>query len=333
LGFTLAGVCDAAPTDYGAQLIHWLEAGRHGQMGYLSRNVEVRMDPGALVEGARSIVCVADRYAGGMDEPVAGQGRIARYARGRDYHKVIKKRLHALADELRLRFPDERFGACVDTAPLLEREHAHRAGLGAVGKNTLLIDRGVGSWILLGELVTTLELAPSQPAPDDPCGSCTRCIDACPTDAITPWSVDATRCISYLTIEHRTSIDEAHFEPMGEWIFGCDLCQEVCPHNEPTQRTRGAAVHPDYAAQRAGFDLLEVLAWDEAARRAAFTRSALKRAKLAMMKRNALIAAGNQLAKHDDAALRQRIEQIAVDEGEDPLVQMTAKKILARLVA
>jgi epoxyqueuosine reductase len=336
LGFALAGVAAAEPTRYERELRGWLAAGRHGEMRYLAERLSRRLDPRNMVPGARSVICVADRYHDGRPDPAgtaAGdpRGRIARYARGDDYHPIIKKRLHRLADELAAQLPGETFRACVDTAPVLERELAQRAGLGAVGKHTLLIEPGVGSWLLLGEIITTAQLSPSAPCEADPCSGCTRCIDACPTDAITPWSVDAARCISYLTIEHRSGIDRRFHELIGDWIFGCDVCQEVCPHNEPTERSRAAAVHQAYAPRRAGFGLLEVLGWDVQARREAFARSAMKRAKLAMMKRNALIAAGNALAEADRPALRQRVEAIADDPAEDDQVRSAARDVIARL--
>jgi len=335
LGFALAGITAAAPTAWPRELEAWLARGRHGEMTYLARHAERLVDPAALLDGVRSIICVADRYHdGGADPSPSGTpaaGRIARYARGADYHKVIRRRLHTLADELAARHPSERFRACVDTAPLLEREHAARAGLGAIGKHTLLIDRGVGSYLLLGEVLTTMDLTPDAAATPDPCGACTKCIDACPTDAITPWSVDATRCISYLTIEHRSPIDPDLHAGIGGWIFGCDVCQEVCPHNHPTERTRNAGVHEAYEPRRNTFDLLEVLTWTEEDRRTAFTTSAMKRAKLNMMKRNALIAAGNALKHQDDKDLSARIKQIATDETEDELVRTTAQEVQERL--
>jgi len=314
--------------------MHWLEAGRHGEMEYLNRNIALRIDPGKILPGARSIICVADRYHDGTadDPPEAGRGRIARYARGGDYHAVMKKRLQTLCDTLRARYPEEMFRACVDTAPVLEREHSARAGLGAIGKHTLLIEPGMGSYLLLGEVITTLQLDPSESGQSvDPCGTCTRCIDACPTDAITPWSVDATKCISYLTIEHRGEIDERFHKPMGDWIFGCDICQEVCPHNQPTERTREAPVHEAYTPRQESFDLMDILNWDENARREAFTRSSMKRAKLNMMKRNALIAAGNELEKREDGTLRSRIQFIAEDDREDEVVRNTALTIIGHL--
>jgi len=334
-GFAAAGVAPASQSAYRDELRNWLAAGKHGEMMYMAANVDLRVDPTLMVPGAQSIICVADRYhRGGRDARMSDQphGRIARYARGRDYHVVMKKRLHTLCDALQQQFPSQQFRACVDTAPVLEREHAQRAGVGSIGKHTLLIERGVGSYLLLGEIITTLKLEPSADGRvSNPCNGCTRCIDACPTDAITPWSVDATRCISYLTIEHRSVIDEQYHEAIGDWIFGCDICQEVCPHNQPTRRSKQQPIHDAYVPQRQGFDLLEVLNWTEQDRRDAFTQSPMKRAKLAMMKRNALIAAGNAIKVNQQPELQQRIKQIVADDGEDELVRQTARQVLNRL--
>ncbi len=334
LGFAHSGVAPAAPVERHRELIEWLEAGRHGEMAYLEEHLAQRIDPRKKLVDAKSIICVADRYASAASasaSPVARMGRIARYARGDDYHRVIKDRLHVLCDALAGEFPGHRFVACVDTAPVLEREHAQRAGIGYVGKNTMLIEPGVGSYLLLGEILTTLPLEVNAQRHGDHCGTCTRCIDACPTDAIAPWSVDATRCISYHTIELRGSIDEQFHEAIGDWIFGCDICQEVCPHNGPTPRTEIAAIRGVYAARNSGFDLLEILNWREEDRIAAFSRSAMKRAKLWMMKRNALIAAGNWLAGQSDAALHNRIADLADDPGEHEVVRATAREVLRRV--
>lgn len=349
LSFALAGVCRAEPSGYGAELWAWLKAGKHGQMHYLATQAALRIDPAKLLARARSIICVADRYHDGRTDPrpaassLAPSGHVARYARGDDYHAVIRKRLKQLAAELEQMFPRAQFRVCVDTAPILEREHAMRAGLGGIGKHTLLIEPGVGSYLLLGEIITTLELASSEsrgavevvPAPRlDPCGTCTRCIEACPTEAITPWSVDATRCISYLTIEHRGLIDEQFHEAMGDWIFGCDVCQEVCPHNQPTRRSRASPLHPAYKPRedrQPGFDLLAVLNWTEEDRRRAFTKSAMKRAKLVMMKRNALIAAGNAMREQPHKGLLSRMQEVAMDQREPELVRVTAEAVLRRL--
>ncbi len=331
LGFADCGICDAAPSNYTDALHDWLEAGKHGDMTWLTNHVDKRLDPTALLPGARSIICVADRLPAAPTELTSDPplGRIARYAQVSDYHKVMKKRLFQLADALRDQHPDERFKVCVDTAPLLEREHAQRAGLGWVGKHTLTLSQSLGSHIMLGEIVTTLAL-PADPPATDRCGSCTRCIDACPTDAITPRSVDATRCISYLTIEHRSPIAPEFHEAIGDWLYGCDICQDVCPYvakaPPPPVPPRG------YERHRANLPIAEVLDWDEDARRQAFTRSAMKRAKLDMIKRNALIVAGNHLRQHDHPHLRERVERIATNPDESPMVRETAKIVLATRV-
>jgi len=342
-GFARAGVCDARPIEHAEELRAWLEAGRHAEMSWLADRVEQRIDPARVLPGASSMILVADQYATRQDpassEPIedavgTSEGGVARYARGRDYHKVIKRRLHALCDALRERFPVESFRAFTDTAPIMEREHALRAGLGWIGKHTLLIDPDLGSYTLLGGILTTLHLEPpvEQRRVADHCGTCTRCIDACPTDAITPYAVDASRCISYLTIEHRSPIDPSLHEPMGRWLFGCDVCQEVCPHNAPRRgdATRDGEVNPAYEADRRGFDVLQVLGWSEEDRRSAFTGSAMKRARLEMMKRNAAVVAGNILAEREAPALRARLERIAADASEDEMVRAAASEALRR---
>ncbi|MEX0876669.1 MAG: tRNA epoxyqueuosine(34) reductase QueG, partial [Phycisphaerales bacterium] len=303
LGFACAGIAGIEPSEHAGALRAWLDAGMHGTMGWMADHAELRADPGKLIEGGRSVLMVGDLYAGrdgGADEPVEiGRGKIARYARGKDYHKLMKKRLVRLLLELKEAFPEADFKAFVDTAPVPERELAQRAGIGWVGKHTLIIHPKLGSYLFLGGIVTTLEATapPEQETVSDHCGSCTRCIDACPTDAITPHRVDARRCISYLTIEHREPIERELASKMGDWIYGCDICQEVCPHNSPKPaELLPATVNEAYRSERASFDLLEVLGWSEEDRREAFTGSAMKRAKLGMMRRNTAIVAGNQVA-------------------------------------
>lgn len=297
-GFALAGIAGVESSAWSEELSDWLAQHKHGEMAWLDRNTDLRKNPDQLIDDARSVLMVADLYASrrdNVDEPLKpGEGRIARYARGKDYHKAMKKRLMDLADQLRIDHPEADFKVFVDTAPVLERELAQRAGLGWTGKHTLLIHPQAGSYMLLGGIVTTLQLAKpeSQRVEPDHCGTCTRCIDACPTDAITPYSVDARRCISYLTIEHRTPIDPELEPKIGDWIYGCDICQEVCPHNSP--RVEAAPANPVYDSNRDRFDLLEVIGWSEDDRREAFTGSAMKRAKLDMMQRNARIVARNQ---------------------------------------
>lgn len=352
LGFGLVGVAPAATSEYGREMREWLADDKHGEMDYLARHLDTRLDPAQLVPDARSVIVVADFYdtpGSDIQKPKAEVplGRIARYARGNDYHKVIKKRLHRLADALREHAPAETFRAAVDTAPIMEREHAARAGLGWIGKHTLLIHPRKGSWMLLGVIVTTLDLGVDQtthpPAEAGSaisgghCGTCTRCIDACPTDCITPYSVDASRCISYLTLEHRSSIDPALHAPMGDWVAGCDVCQEVCPYNHATTggvRDQSVTINPAYAPRPAfdpGPPLLELLGWSAEDRQQAFIKSALKRIKLDMLKRNALIAAGNALARQNDNALRSRIAALAEDGNESELVRDTARQVLAKL--
>jgi len=283
-----------------------------------------------MLEGARSVICVADRYQPPAKEiPEGAFGRVAAYARGRDYHRVMKKRLHALCDDWAGVFTGATFRACVDTAPLLERDFAQSAGLGRVGKNTMLIEPSVGSWMLLGEIVTTLEIEPTPSEQGDPCGTCTRCIDACPTDALSPWSLDAGRCVSALTIEQRTPIDSSLHAGVGMWVFGCDICQEVCPHNGATERTQAAKTH---ALQQDGVEflsLIEVLQWDADARLDVIAGTAMTRATLDMWKRNACVVAGNLPAGSWPSDLHSAV--IAArdeDEGSVGLREAAAQALL-----
>lgn len=333
-GFALAGICDASPTERADELRAWLTDGKHGEMTYLADQVDARLDPNLVLEGARSAIMVADVYHTRNepdDAPVIGMGRVGRYARGDDYHAVIKKRLHAVCDALIEEHPEHRFRAFVDTAPVMEREFAARAGIGWTGKHTLIINPRLGSWFVLGGILTTLDLSapPDQPTVANHCGTCTRCIDACPTDAITPYSVDASRCISYLTIEHRSPIDPALFEPMGDWVAGCDICQEVCPHNSPRDRDDMSERHAAYATKRTGFDLLELAQWENADRTASLRGSALKRIKLDMFRRNALIALANVWRSTGDIASIDAIRASVSDESA--LVSRTAHDLLREL--
>lgn len=301
LGFACAGIASLEPIEHADKLQEWVEAGMHGEMGYLAQNNDKRVNPSEIMEHARCALVVGDLYASrddNIDEPLKpGHGRIARYARGRDYHKLIKKRLVKLLLELQQEHPDAEFKAFVDTAPLPERDLAQRAGIGWIGKHSLIIHPRLGSYMFLGGIVMTLDASnPEGVEPvSDHCGTCTRCIDACPTDAITSHRVDARRCISYLTIEHRSDIEPELASRMGDWVYGCDICQEVCPHNSPKpSELIGETANPAYRSDRDSFDLLEVLGWDEGARREAFEGSAMKRAKLGMMQRNAAIVLRNQ---------------------------------------
>ncbi len=294
VGFDLAGICSAEPSRHRAHLRRWLDDGQAGSMDYLAKRFDERADPAVYFPGAASVICVALNYHAPLhpvpENDQANHGKIARYALGADYHDFIKNRLHALADWLAQTIPGVQTRCAVDTAPILERELAARAGIGWIGKNTCVINPRVGSWILLGEVLTTLNLPTDEPI-DDHCGSCTRCIDACPTAAITPYQVDASRCVSYLTIEHRQEIAERFHEGIGNWLFGCDTCQDVCPHNHAAPD----AIHPDLQPRfpTGGLDTRDVLAWDLEAYRGVLRHTAIKRVKLPVLQRNATIVAEN----------------------------------------
>ncbi|MFN7022561.1 MAG: tRNA epoxyqueuosine(34) reductase QueG, partial [Phycisphaerales bacterium] len=313
--------------------------GKHGQMDWMLDMVDERLDPARLLEGARTLLLVADQYArqgdADLDDQRTHRGRIAKYARGRDYHEVMRKRLGMLADRLRAMHPGSRFRMFVDTGPVLEREHAARAGLGFIGKNTMLINPTVGSYLVLGGLITTLELSESAELsdPSSHCGGCTRCIDACPTGAITPFSVDARKCISYLTIEHEGPIDTSLHEAMGNWVFGCDICQDVCPFNAPHDGRGPSPVNSVYrpkdALREGSIDLLELIGWTTLERQTRFGVSAGKRASLSMLRRNAVIAAGNHLSQHESPELIEPLRELLADS--DPTVSQTALETTARI--
>lgn len=344
LGFALCGVARIEPVEHADHVRQWLASGKAGGMLWMHDELEKRLDPRRLMSGAESVICVAD-YVGNSElgtqnaqreNPAVprsefsfpSSGKIARYAQFNDYHAIIKKRLHTLSDTLRAMAPDHQFRSYVDTAPVLERHWAARAGLGWIGKNTLLIHPRHGSHLMLGQIVTTLKLRADSPEPDH-CGQCARCIDACPTRCITPHSIDASRCISYLTIEHRGAIPADLQQPMADWLFGCDACQQACPYNEPGRTD--ALIFDRYGSRPDSLPLLTVLNWTEADRQEAFTRSSMKRAKLDQMKRNALIVAGHHLRLHADAELESRLRQISGDGLESPIIRDTAKEVLERL--
>ena len=300
LGFDLVGVAPAGPSRYQDYYRRWLDEGRAGSMRYLHNRFEERTDPSVYLPGARSVVCVAINYHVPLEtvprDERRRRGRVARYALGDNYHELIKSRLHALADWLREQFPEAHTKAAVDTAPVMEKEFAARAGVGWLGKNACVINAEVGSWLLLGELITTLPLAPDQPAADH-CGTCTRCLDACPTGALTaPYQLDARRCISYLTIEHREEIDPELRERIGDWLYGCDVCQDVCPHNRAGPASTDPALTPRFPSGT--LDVDDVLNWTDDEYRATLRGSAMKRVKLPVLKRNAMIVAQN-LAKEE----------------------------------
>ena len=288
-GFELAGVAAAEPVPDTDRFERWLARGMAGEMKYLTdHRAEVRGDVKRLLPSARSVICVGKLYNTGASTPPDG---ISRYARSRDYHVTIKDSLQALAARL-LEIEPFDYKICVDTAPLLERSYARQAGLGWIGKNTCLINEPLGSWFLLGEIVTSLEFKAGTPTPDR-CGTCRRCIDACPTHALVPdadtWTLDARRCISYLTIELRGSIPEEFHSAIGTNVFGCDICQEVCPWNADAPVTEDPAFA---SVQIPEPDTYE--SFTEEAFRATFGHTPVSRSKYSGFLRNARIAAANQ---------------------------------------
>lgn len=292
LGFDLVGVASAEPSHYRDYFRTWLDDGRGGEMAYLADRFAERVDPAVYFPGVRSVVCVALNYHAPLAEASTDEpGRVARYALGDDYHAHVKPRLYDLADWLREFVPGCQTRCGVDSVPVMEKELAVRAGIGWMGKNTCVIDPVVGSYLLLGEVMTTLDLPADQPGVDR-CGTCTRCIDACPTAAITaPYQLDASRCVSYLTIEHRGAIAADLQRGMGDWVYGCDICQEVCPWN----RQPPAAIDPRLTPRFADgtLDVAAVLSWGLDDYRPRLKGSAMKRVKLPVLQRNASIAREN----------------------------------------
>jgi len=327
LGFDLAGVARLGPAETASAFDEWVGRGYAGEMHYLERGAEKRRDTRLPFPGTTSAVVVAMSYGG--REP---SGPVARYARGDDYHDLMVERLRELH-----RLVDESVGrpvagkAYVDTGPLLERDLARRAGLGWFGKNTNLINPTLGSFFFLGALLLDLDLEPDAPFEADRCGSCTRCLDVCPTDAfVGPRRLDATRCISYLTIELKGAIPEELRGRMGELLYGCDVCQDVCPWNTRFARELQT---PEFAPREvlAGKDARtlarDLLGMTQPEFSAAFKGSPMKRAKLRGLKRNAAVVLGN-VGNAEDADLLTR----ALDDPE-PLVRAHAAWAIERLAA
>lgn len=260
LGYDLVGIAPAVPPDKAECLAHWLGRGFHGDMHYLQHHLTQRIDPTEFVPGAKSIICTALSYWRPPPESLdqGATGRIARYAWGRDYHEIMREKLKQLASRIGAATDGApRLRCCVDTAPLLEKAHAARAGLGWIGANTLLINQRFGSWLVLGEIVTDLELTFDDPV-DPRCGECHLCLNACPTRALCKdFVLDARRCISYLTIESRNEIPPELAQLIGESLFGCDACQENCPFNQ--QPAPGWATRHDPQPRWAQPSLTEIL--------------------------------------------------------------------------
>jgi len=324
LGFDLVGITPLGPAPTAGALDAWLERGYAGEMAYMPRTADKRRDSRLPFEGATTAIVVAMNYGG--TEP---SGPVARYARGDDYHDVLLDRLTQLH-----RWIESQTGRSVrgkpyvDTGPLLERDLARRAGLGWFGKNTTLINPRAGSFFFLGALLVDLELDADAPFETDHCGTCRRCLDACPTGALVePYVLDSTTCISYLTIELKGSMPEALRSQVGDLIYGCDICQEVCPWNEKFSRPlRETAFkpRPGIAGMNARTLARELLAMSDEGFRTAFKDSPMKRAKLRGLKRNAAVVLGNIANPDDEPVL------LAALDDPEPLVREHVVWALAR---
>lgn len=324
LGFAAVGFGPAEHPGDGTRLRRWLDAGHAGSMAYMEETAASRASPDRRFPGVRSVVAVALAHdPGRRDGPPPPsspglRGVIARYARGRDYHPVMEGRLKRLRDAVvRAGGPGTRAWWAVDHVPVMDRALARNAGLGFFGKNTMLLSPRLGSWLLLGEVLTTLDLPPD-PAPAGSCGTCTRCLDACPTAAFpAPFVLDARRCVSYLTIENRGPIPEDLRPGVGTMVFGCDLCQEVCPWNRFARKASDADLRP--RALTLDPDLLALAALTEVAWREAFRGSAVLRAGFPGFRRNLAVALGNTRDPRALPALRD------LAASGDPLVEEHAR--------
>jgi epoxyqueuosine reductase len=313
LGFDDCRIAAAKRATHADSFVNWIEAGKHGEMGWMERSPERRSDPRVVLADCEAIICLAMNYFPGetpFKEGDAGGYRIARYAWNNDYHDLIEKKLKQFRQKLDTLGGDHK--PYVDTGPVLERDFATDAGLGWSGKSTMQIHRRLGTWFFLAEILTNLPLQADPPFGDH-CGKCVRCIDACPTGAITaPHQLDARRCISYLTIEHKGAIPEEFREAIGDRIYGCDDCLDACPWNRFAQTSREAS----FLAREAvfGMKLRDFLALDDEAFRKLFAKSPIKRIKRPRFLRNVCVALGNTGGPDDLPALT----RAAADP--DPLV-------------
>ncbi|SMQ68857.1 epoxyqueuosine reductase [Altererythrobacter xiamenensis] len=331
LGFVAVGFAPAAEDPLRAErLEQWLAEGNHGTMEWMEARADVRRSPHAMWPEAQSVIALGMSYAP-ADDPLAleahpDRARISVYARGKDYHDTVKKRLKALARWLVERAPDSELKVFVDTAPVMEKPLGEAAGIGWQGKHTNLVSRDHGSWLFLGAIYTTIRFAPDEPH-DDRCGSCNACQMACPTDAFpAPYRLDARRCISYLTIEHKGPIAEEFRAALGNRIYGCDDCLAVCPWNKFAQT---AQAHRDFLprGELTAPRLADLLTLDDAGFRQFFSGSPIKRIGRDRFVRNCLYAAGNS----GDRSLLGQVEPLLGDP--DPVVAEAARWALSQLRA
>jgi epoxyqueuosine reductase len=329
LGFDDVGVAPAVPAPGYPNLVRWLETGCAAGMAYMARQAPSRSHPSSLLEGVCSVIVLSLVYGRKGAEPRdAGptRGKVARYAQGADYHRVIWDKLEALLAWLRAQCPEIRGRAVADTAPLLERDYARLAGLGWIGKNTMLISRRLGSFTFLGAVLVDVELAYDPPHESNHCGTCTRCLEACPTDAFHgPYQLDARRCISYWTIEHRGVLDDAQAAELHGWVFGCDICQDVCPWNRkaPSGRLSEFEARPEWINP----DLVDWLSRGKSEWKAALKGAALARSKRAGLVRNAALVLGARRLPEFVAPLAARLS----DHAEDTGVRVAAAWALGRI--
>lgn len=315
-GFDLVRFGPADPGEHGAHFLRWLEQGRHGGMQYLAANRDRMLEPTRWRAGVRSVIALAVDYGGPAGE-LCGGGRVARYAVGRDYHRWLRDRVFALRERLeRAGLPHGSMNGGTDAVPVLERALAVRAGIGFLAKSAMVISPTHGPYLQLAELLTAEDLPPDAPATGS-CGTCTACLDACPTGAIVaPFQVDARRCLSYTTIEHRGFVAPELRVAQGEWLFGCDVCLEVCPFTKKSARgplfgdARPKDLRPHRVVQT--WTLVDVLAMDTARYEAEFTGTAMRRATRSGLRRNAAVVLGN---RGDDAALPALVAALADDDA------------------
>jgi epoxyqueuosine reductase len=328
-GFDLVRFGPADPGEHGAHFLRWLELGRHGGMQYLEHNRERVLEPTRWRPGVRSAIALAVDYGGPPGE-LPGGGRVARYATGRDYHRWLRERVYRLRTRLEAEgVPHGSMNGGTDAVPVLERALAARAGIGFLAKSAMVIAPEHGPYLQLAELLTGMDLPPDGPARGS-CGSCTACLDACPTQAIVaPFEVDARRCLSYTTIELRGPIPADLRQPQGEWLFGCDVCLEVCPFTRRSERRTlvGAARPKELQPHRivTTWTLVDVLALDEARYQTEFTGTAMRRATRSGLRRNAAVVLGN---RGDPGALPALAQALA---DPDPLVRSHAAWAIGRI--